>query len=250
MGGLIDRVAPLGTAVWRMGRPPPRVVFLHIPKCGGTSVARFFYHRLGHPKYGGSVVLGANPSEAALRQARRAKFVTGHFGWDVLEAVRGDAFAFTVLRDPFARIWSEYRFARFLKPGKKHHALGERRIGNMSFEEFCTSSDPDILSCTDNVMTRMLGASQAARNLERLDVVLFVDSLDEGMRSIAKRLGLPPPISRRRHNEGLGGAALNADREIARPRVNLDYLLYRRAMQLFDPRCHNDHISQASVHLH
>jgi hypothetical protein len=80
-----------------------RVIFLHIPKCAGISVTGHFRLCTGSLQ---------SPREDQRRhdfdprveEARHAPFVAGHFGWEVLEHIRGDALVFTVLRDPLARL--------------------------------------------------------------------------------------------------------------------------------------------------
>jgi hypothetical protein len=88
-------------------------VFLHIPKCAGSSVNLIFERTIGSSRSGRTVLIDDRidtPEYAAkVARARTARFVGGHFGFETLEKVRGDdAITFTVLRDPFDRIRSTH----------------------------------------------------------------------------------------------------------------------------------------------
>ena len=99
-----------------VGRQPKRVAFLHIPKCGGTTVFQHFKTNIGGGRSGRIAQCDslsfAKLDAKALERSRRARFVSGHFGWTALSAAGADAFRFTVLREPFDRLVSLYKFSR------------------------------------------------------------------------------------------------------------------------------------------
>lgn len=237
-----------------MRRPPARrVVFLHIPKCAGSSVNMLFKAQLGSGSSRHVVILDDRLPKSELddriRRARDAQFVGGHFGIETLERIRGDAFTFTVLRDPFDRLRSIYGHLStrtdVLPVGDKVHA--------MSLDDFLASEDEDVLQWTDNVMARMLAfahrreniaawephalGKRAIENAAALDRILFLETLDAGIAPIAKLAGLryggalprenitalkasapPPPQAIER--------MASSARKLATPRISADMAVY------------------------
>jgi hypothetical protein len=185
------------------GNAPRRVVFLHIPKCGGTSINHHFKSNFGGKRTARSVLLDSviNASDPeAIGRAKKAQFVAGHFGWSTLERVREGAITFTVLREPFDRLRALYAFAR--KPRRIAHpafAKLAEAATRLDFARFCLNDDPDIRAMTDNAITRTLAAdyfpiiperkpdtASACSHLDELDFVADVARLSEALPRLAK----------------------------------------------------------------
>ncbi|HEX2257080.1 MAG TPA: sulfotransferase family 2 domain-containing protein, partial [Afifellaceae bacterium] len=232
---------------------PRRVVFLHIPKTAGSSVNAHFKHHLGSSLSRQAVGLNAAAGidRRQIERARRARFVFGHFGWQTLEAVRGDGFAFTVLRDPAARVVSLYRFARRreLPHGSGFEAL--MAAARADFDKFCLSDDPEVRPFIDNAQARTLAAGympaescyangeaileQARAHLATLDFVGLTERLDEDFAALTVLAGLPPPRAALQRNVGDGAPAsgsLEEARAILGERIALDQALYDFARAL------------------
>lgn len=255
----LDRFARRLTEITRPASgAPARVVFLHIPKTAGSSVNAHFKHHLGsalsRQAVGLNAAAGIDP--ARLERARRARFVFGHFGWRTLEAVRGEAFAFTVLREPAARIVSLYRFARKreLPRGSGFAALMEAARG-ADFAGFCRSDDPRVRPFIDNAQARTLAAGylpeecgfddgeaildQARAHLQALDFVALTETLDDDFAALAAEAGVPPPRAELYRNVGEGEPApvgLEEAQAILGERVALDQALYDFARTLRQER--------------
>jgi len=183
-------------------RLPRRVVFLHIPKTAGTSVNDIFLRRVGKPRYGSAVVLHDRADPALLELARGARFVGGHFGPRIFEEIRGEAYAFTFLREPVARLISTWRYLQSQRDP-------DNRLPAANLGEALTSDHPDIARSLDNVMTRQLGAGfeldeaakiprdewldRAKACLARMDYVAFTARIDADLRAIGAALALPIP---------------------------------------------------------
>ena len=193
-----------------------RVVFLHIPKCAGRSVNLLFKSYYGSARSARAVAIndrerGPVFHEKVMR-ARDALFVGGHFGFETLEKIRGDAFVFTMLRDPYDRLRSTYGHLRTRTKGNPMHD----RVLEMSLGEFLLSQEKDILHWTDNVMARMLAArfdrssvsgmdceqmaTLAIAHLDHFDHISFVDSFDSDLARIAAVAGIPCPKKISREN--------------------------------------------------
>lgn len=186
------------------GREQPRVVFLHIPKCAGTSINHHFKTNFGGSRTQRSVMLdsvsGNTADPTVLERAKKAFYVCGHFGWSALEQVREGGIAFTVLREPFDRLRALYLFAR--KPrriGNPAFAALAQAAGEMSFEEFCLSNAADVRPFVDNAMARTLAHDYfpicdeiasadiglAKRHIEELDFVVDAEQLSQTLPRIA-----------------------------------------------------------------
>jgi hypothetical protein len=146
------------------GRPPPRVVFLHIPKCGGTSINHHFKSNFGGARSGMSVQLdsmtGSAGDAASLDRAKKAFYVAGHFGWSAMDAFSADATRFTVVRDPFERLRSLFQFVRGSRR-LRHPTFAKvgYAAARMDFAEFCLSEDPEVRALVDNAMARTLASN-------------------------------------------------------------------------------------------
>ena len=250
----VDRLASRLMANRTSGR---RVIFLHIPKCAGSSINLLFkcYYGSGRSER----LLAINDRERGphyhekIMRARDALFVHGHFGYETLEKIRDDAFVFTVLRDPFERLRSTYGH---LRTRTKGNPLKERVL-EMPLVEFLTSREEDIMQWTDNVMARMLTArfdlpsvygmdrgklaEIAISHLKIFDYVGFVDSFDSNLSRIAAVAGIPAPRRTIRENVTTNKAGVTppqqsvapfdiAAKQLALPRVEADLALYAAAL--------------------
>lgn len=201
-----------------LGKPPPRVVFLHIPKCGGTSVNRHFKWNFGNGQSGllAEVDSMRGVCAEALARARAAQYVHGHFGWTTLQAVDASAIRFTVVREPFERLRSLYFYAR--AQTVVDHPVFEKVVAcakALPFEGFCLSEDRDVRALIDNAQARALAcdyfpfqehdrtrlSKAASQNLSTLDFVIDQRDLDRVFVLLAARTGTRLSRFQRRLNE-------------------------------------------------
>lgn len=182
--------------------PQKRVVFMHIPKCAGTTIVMAAKSYFGSQRSGRVVLLDDFlPSEKRrelIARAKDANFVSGHFGFETLEELRGDAYVFTILRDPYERLRSMYGFMTALK---RNNPLPEH-LRHATIDEFFLSKDDVVLQWNNNLIARMLAqtcdlrklrfhdndalAASAIKNLESFDYIGFLDTLDQDLSSIAR----------------------------------------------------------------
>lgn len=196
----------LGEASARIsGRPRPRIVFLHIPKCAGSTVTDHFRRRVGTIRSGRMVYLfdaQREDWERRVQAASRARYVAGHFGGATAARIAGGAFLFTFLRDPRARLRSHFRFFSAIdRPGE--------RLPTRTYLDFLTADDPRCREGRDNVITRQLAVAyaldladavpraewpaRARETLRRIDFVGFQDRLAQDFPALLRRLGLRRP---------------------------------------------------------
>ena len=184
----------------RVGR---RIVFLHLFKCGGTTVIERLRSRLG----AASVlhVRDVHAFDAELRRdsagARNHAAVVGHLSLPLLEAHFADWAWITVLRDPVDRMLSQYHHFRREAGGLGEvegeadgdHAFRVRFCAENDLLAFATSEDPRLTVYTRNYMTRKIAGiirrrrthlgdkaqATAIGNLPRFAAVGTTDTLDD-----------------------------------------------------------------------
>jgi hypothetical protein len=237
------------------GNESHRVIFMHVPKTAGSSISLFMKSHFGSSRSHRVVTIGELEDQRVLPEqidaARKAQYVGGHFGWDTLEKIRGDAFVFTFLRDPVQRLKSMY-----------WHRRGERKNGadfarrHPTFRSFIESNDPEILLWTNKAMTRQLMtgfadpapcfltpkelASAAISNLKTVDYVGFTERFESDFTRIAARTGLPVPAVVPRVNvsadrlvnqarDWARAPVSEADRNLAERLVAADRILFEQA---------------------
>ncbi|MFM9860778.1 sulfotransferase family 2 domain-containing protein [Pseudoxanthobacter sp. M-2] len=184
-------------------QPGRRIVFLHLFKCGGTTVIERLRSRLGasavlHVKdvHAFDASLRENPAALADRKA-----VVGHLSLPLLETHFADWAWVTVLRDPVDRMLSQYH--HFRREAGAFGAMGDEAGDDHGFRvrfcaendllAFATSEDPRLTVYTRNYMTRKLAGvtrrrrsqlgekarATAIANLPRFAAVGTTDTLDE-----------------------------------------------------------------------
>jgi hypothetical protein len=134
------------------------LVFLHLPRTGGTTLGRLIDSAYGGrarsiPNYYKDPARTLVELEAS-RDDRALEALYGHAPFDVIERTHPDATLITIVRDPFTRVVSQYRHYVENSVVAPYDAV--RREG-LSIRE-CVRDGRFIF---DNVQTRMLSGSRA-----------------------------------------------------------------------------------------
>ena len=141
--------------------PQRPVAFLHIPKCGGTTVHRHFKSNFGGGRSGRLAFLDSMQADVrnpvAMANARSAQYVSGHCGWNALDALAINTFRFTFVRDPFERLQSLYLCARS-RTETDHRVFAKlfAAAKQNDFPSFCLTDDLELRSLIDNAQTRAI----------------------------------------------------------------------------------------------
>ena len=179
--------------------PAEKLLFEHIPKCGGTSVKEYLKSHYSNRKVfeidGMDVDRSLNEFRAMSQQERFSfHLVLGHGAHKLRELFLPQVNRLTILRDPVDRIVSHYFFAR-QSPG--HYLHGEIVKRDMTLAQYATSDlSPEL---RNNYVRRFIGvrAEEAEKtpretiasviDLLQTDysVVGILEDLEDGMRRLA-----------------------------------------------------------------
>jgi hypothetical protein len=131
------------------------VFFVHLPKCGGTTVVDTLHHWFGE-----AAVRQLPPTtrlhQESLPQALDAPAAYGHIPYSVVGFIGGQPKIFSVVREPVSRTVSAYSYIR----DKVDHRLHRDFVEEVhSIADFLRSARFSFHAC--NIQTRLLGASDS-----------------------------------------------------------------------------------------
>lgn len=260
--GMTDRLVPLRTE---------RVVFLHIPKSGGTTLHRILGEWFGvenlHPERHNGLY---NYSAADL--ASKQVF-SGHYDYYSTHLIPGPRKKISFLRNPIERLISLYNFHRAHKPEfvKRNNLKLASWANEFLIDEYFANPEIRAHPAINNTMARYFSdepqilfrwegkprgtqsdidklSAQALRNIETFDFVGLLEHYEESIVRLSSVLGrqVPSPIAREQvldvlmdRNPGMRRIDVQrpSDRTLAslEELVAYDRLIYTRAEMLFRP---------------
>lgn len=194
-----------------------KIIFLSFSKCAGTAIKNAI--KRNHPNLRKLPAWDKHEiGQFTIRDLNEYDFFAGHFDWANLDCVAGERFVFTVLRQPFDRIVSEYCYAREkammeAEKGRQFslpHERGQHLIRTLSPLEFFrlrnTEKRDIVHEQFDNVYTyfffhrrydgerfararhipRPRVLKMALENLALIDYVATFDTLQDDLREIER----------------------------------------------------------------
>jgi hypothetical protein len=139
-----------------MSKTTPRLVFLHVPRTGGTTLhhhlaAHFAPHEICPERF-------SRLHQYSPDQLEKWRFFSGHFNSDEIRRIPGPVFVVTILRNPIERLLSNYYFWKRQRPEtiQKHGLDGPRLIKGGSLMDFLRSNHGGVLDSTNNMIARKL----------------------------------------------------------------------------------------------
>ncbi len=197
---------------------PDKVLFDHLPKCGGTTVEHYLRsHYLTKKTY---MIDSQNPQYSmqvfkSLPEAKRYDydFVYGHLADGLLDFVHPDTISLTIFRDPVDRIVSHYYYVK-RKPNHYLHDMVTSK--NLTLEEYAASGIS--VELRNWYVAHFLGipigeaenrpewsVTEALRIIkERYHIVGFLDDLETAMDSLGKKAGYRKRFQNSYRNKSAG----------------------------------------------
>ncbi len=191
------------------------VIFIHIPKCGGTSISR----GLRRAYYLSQIQMGAEETKEALALVentasereiwqkmpkyrsflahylllKKTKCLVGHIHFDdaLYEKFHSDYAFMTMLRDPVDRFFSHFYFHLDTKPsGQCPNSNLEQFVHEASAKEFGSLMTQFLCGLPMDRDFHSSEAVEAAKaNLDKFDIVGLLDQLPDFQQQVSDHLG-------------------------------------------------------------
>jgi len=126
---------------------PPALIYLHLPKCGGTTL-----NRLIEWEYPPFRIYSVDPSffrwsyyhllQLPPPRLARMRVIKGHMPFGIHRRLPQPSTYITILREPVDRVISEYYFALHYRLHPQH-----RRMQRLSLEEYAATTPHHNLQC-------------------------------------------------------------------------------------------------------
>jgi len=220
----------------------PRIVFHHVHKCAGTTLLKFLQGTTAHERAAHVEKLvaeqGADPNGTDARAAiLRAEFLHDPYGVHDWKGLLGNTLDVCVLRDPVARLHSEWRMitrwddALVASRDDRYRRL--RAVARAGFAPFLALPGAAVfgnavahhLAFGGPVLAELQAACRGAdpapaifdlleARLAAIDVVGFVEEFGDFLAELVARLGCSPPRgSLQVHNKFAASASLTAEEQ-------------------------------------
>lgn len=188
-----------------------KIVFLHIPKTGGTSVHDYLVKQF--PKNRICPFRFNNLKSKASTALDQYLYFSGHYDLENVNHISGDKAVFTFFRDPKETILSLYYFWKSHKKSviEKNNLVGPRLAKSMPLIDFLSYRKPPIPGNINNYTTRALIGGmycgpnneflypenevldRAKSTIDNLKTFGIMDDYDNAYKNVLTDLGFAPP---------------------------------------------------------
>lgn len=240
------------------------LVFLHILKAGGTTLNNIVESHFERRQTYATSATGLHPDgnldgffELSPAERARIRLLNGHLGFGIHEHLPNQAVYITMMREPVARIVSQYNFERKLATSPLYEHLQSGEMDITGFVRYHADAGE-----MDNLQTRMISGNwhkrgfgpctpemleTAKRNLrEHFAVVGLTSQFDASHLLLKRYFGWPVAFYRRANvskkhvrREDLPADAVETIRDYNR----FDLELYAYAQELFAEQVRNAGLS-------
>jgi hypothetical protein len=225
---------------------PARILFDHVPKCGGSTLTS--YLEAHYPKRKTFVTNGFDPAESVRlfknmpEPVRHGyELVIGHLANALFDSAHPECLKVTVLRDPVERIVSHYFYA---KRTPRHYFYARMHESNMDLDDYLTSNASGELRNAYTTHFSGLAVDEAEQNpeesiakaaqtiLERYDVVGFLDDFTFFVEELRRKANLVHAYQGERVNVSRDRPSIDRVPKSAIEKIqqvnSLDIALYQR----------------------
>jgi hypothetical protein len=231
-----------------MSEHRPTLIFLHIPRTGGTTLKK-----LPERNYGTDQIFDLYDSDnaaqirrfAQLPESQRANYkcIKGHLFFGFHKLVPGQSTYVTFLREPIARVQSFYSYVRAHPEHYLHRDLVEQRLGlkellrHPGTEELCNLQTRMIAGDLENPeqIVDRVALERAKENLRtHFSVTGLTEEFDASLLLLARAQGWPLPLYVKRNASRRAPETIDAKtRDLVREANALDLELYQFGKELF-----------------
>lgn len=172
------------------------IVYLHLPKCGGTSLSVALERLVGPLEvFPDRQMIGRNGGDypgferylgMTARERAAVRLVRGHYGFDIVEQVAGPRCSIVVLRDPVGRAVSNV--LHLMRRDPAFAALPFGAVVDAAAEPHLTNLQTRYLSGAAGPPSED-DLERALENLRRIDFVGVTDRLDAFGALVMRYLG-------------------------------------------------------------
>ncbi|CAO3363221.1 sulfotransferase family 2 domain-containing protein [Azospirillum melinis] len=227
----------------------PLDLFLHIPKCGGSSIRTLITQNYAKNR---TIGFGGNWDEIIWFRCtpelykRRYSIVHGHFPWNMHFGLSSNFRYFTFLRDPVTRHFSDYFYQKFWEDAPLHQEITDNAI---SIEQWATifSAKPQLSNClvryiADDLFSPSLlpGSVDLAFSRLQSEMAAFgiVERFHESVLLIGRALGWRNVLFEVRNVNATSEVVGSALKDKAAGYIEDDIGFYNRSCELFEERVH------------
>lgn len=228
-----------------------RVYHYHVRKSGGTSVNDAFWKKCNHSidTVGREpLLLGNKKSMVRLNKELIEKgnyfYGSAHFPYWQL-SLKPKTYSFTVLRDPYKRILSLYKYYKWIEINSAEHGLkfdpsfehlkSQKHLFQANLVDFIEVLSPKYLYGNIYMFSENLNVDEALDNLKNVNRILFQHKLSQDFTKVSKDLDLGMKIEkklRKFNNENFDVS--DHDIEYAKKTLEKDYDFYNKAIRLHE----------------
>jgi hypothetical protein len=182
-----------------MSKKKQRLIFFHVPKCGGVTV----YQSVG-PLFDRRIT--SHEPQDQSTAASRTPFIATHTPYTQFRCDPKVDWTATILREPQQRLRSLYRFWAGMKPTSLQDSVKDpetylvmKMAGERNYVQFLGVREAPLFVHLDNAMVRHFTDvgekveerhfEEACRIVEKIDEILFTETLEGDLCRMSDRLG-------------------------------------------------------------
>jgi hypothetical protein len=154
--------APL--LITKITKSTHRLVFLHLPKTGGTTLHHHFSAHFTPDEI--CPLRSPGLERYTVTELAQWRYFSGHYNAEEIKRIPGPLFVVTVLRNPIERLLSHYYFWKRCTPQyiERLQLRGPKHTRDGTLLDFLRSTEPTVFAGANNRMARQLAGQVIKRS--------------------------------------------------------------------------------------